>query len=259
MILIRGRDPGGEAEVFLLRRHAASTFMARSFVFPGGAADAQDRDLRETAARELLEEAGVLLAEGPLPPAALVAARRAHRDGRPFTAALERVGARFARERLHYFAHWITPSVEPKRFDVIFFVAALPEGQTPAFDAVETVDEIWVTPSEALARAGELRLPPPQVRTMYDLCHAATAGVEAVIALAEERARGRHPVTPKIVDARGAPGGFALLLPWDAEYPTAPGEGAAIPADHPLAEGPSRMILTDNGWQLADPADPTGE
>ncbi len=253
MILIRGRNPGGEAEVFMLRRHAASTFMARSFVFPGGAADAQDSDLRETAARELLEEAGVLLAEGPLPPAALTAVRRAHRDGGPFTATLERAGARLARERLHYFAHWITPSVEPKRFDVIFFVAELPVGQTPAFDAVETVDEIWVTPAEALARAGELRLPPPQVRTMYDLRHAATAGVGAVIALAEERARDRHPITPRVTDAEGAPGGFALLLPWDPEYGNAPGEGVAIPTDHPLADGPSRFVLTANGWELADP------
>lgn len=259
MILIRERDPGGEVEVFLLRRHASSSFMARSFVFPGGTVDEDDRDPRETAARELLEEAGVLLAEGSLTPGALTAARRAHRGGSPFAAVLEDAGARLARERLHYFGHWITPSVEPKRFDVIFFVAELPEGQSPAFDAVETVDEIWVTPSKALARAGELRLPPPQVRTMYDLRDAATVGVRAVIGLADERARHRHPVTPKVTSMAGAPGGFALLLPWDPQYPSAPGEGVAIPADHPLAQGPSRFVLTTNGWQLADPPDPTGE
>ena len=37
--------------------------------------------------------------------------------------------------------------------------------QEPRFDDIETVDQAWVTPADALARAGELALPPPQVRT----------------------------------------------------------------------------------------------
>lgn len=258
VILIRARIPGGEAEVFLVRRHAASSFMARSFVFPGGTVDEDDRDRRETAARELLEETGVLLADGPVTAPALAAARLELSQGGPFARVLERTGARLARDRLYYFARWITPSVEPKRFEVVFFVAELPPGQTPSFDDTETVAETWVTPSEALARAGELRLPPPQVRTMYDLSDAATAGPEAVIALASERSRRPRSVLPKAVCAPSSPGGFALLLPWDPDYQDAPGEGEPIPLDHPLAQGPSRLVLSANGWKLVDPPTTTG-
>jgi 8-oxo-dGTP pyrophosphatase MutT (NUDIX family) len=38
--------------------------MSGAFVFPGGAADPGETDPRVTAARELFEEAGVLLAKG---------------------------------------------------------------------------------------------------------------------------------------------------------------------------------------------------
>jgi hypothetical protein len=60
--------------------------------------------------------------------------------------------------RLHWWSRWVTPSAEPKRFSADFFVAELPPGQTPSFDRKETVDELWVSPDEALKRqaAGEL-------------------------------------------------------------------------------------------------------
>ena len=63
VILLRPAEPGTEAgfEVFLLRRHRQAKFMASAFVFPGGAAEPGE-DARTAAARELFEEAGVLLA-----------------------------------------------------------------------------------------------------------------------------------------------------------------------------------------------------
>ena len=70
---------------------------------------------------------------------------------------------------LHYFAHWITPSVERKRFGARFFVGQLPAGQTPAIDRHEVIDMTWVTPAQGLARSDELRLPPPQIRTLLEL------------------------------------------------------------------------------------------
>ena len=57
----------------------------------------------------------------------------------------------------------------PKRFSARFFVCELPSGQEPHFDDIETVDQAWVTPDDALARSAELALPPPQVRTMIEL------------------------------------------------------------------------------------------
>ena len=60
VILLRRAHRG--FEVFLLRRQSGASFMAIAFVFPGGAAE-EGEDARTAAARELFEEAGVLLAK----------------------------------------------------------------------------------------------------------------------------------------------------------------------------------------------------
>src|SRR5262245_24844463 len=133
VVLFRDADGGG-LEVYLVRRHARSGFMASAYVFPGGAAEPGEEDLRVTGDRELAEYCGVVLAA----------------------------------EDLHYVAHWVTPSIEKRRFSAHFYAARLPAGQTPVFDNKETVDEAWVTPEGGLARAAELRLPPPQIRTLID-------------------------------------------------------------------------------------------
>jgi 8-oxo-dGTP pyrophosphatase MutT (NUDIX family) len=218
VILIRERVGSGEAEVFMLRRHDRASFMARSFVFPGGIKDSEDSSLEETAVRELSEEAGV-----QIPP-----------------------------KSLHYFAHWITPSFEKKRYSARFFVGELPPGQVPSFDDVETVEEVWVTPAEAVARASDLRLPPPQLHTMYNLRNAAANGPAAVLDLASAGASHPHPIMPKGLEIPGTPPRFAVLLPWDPDYAFIEGEGIEIDPTHPVATGPSRLILGDDGWQLAD-------
>jgi 8-oxo-dGTP pyrophosphatase MutT (NUDIX family) len=220
VVLVR-EAAGGGIEVYLVRRHARSGFMGGAYVFPGGAADAGEDDLRVTAARELAEECGVQVAPGAL----------------------------------RYLAHWITPSVEPKRFSAVFYLAVLPDGQTPAFDARETVDEVWVTPEQGLARAAELHLPPPQIRTLEDIAEAARAGVDALIALCEARAAAPQAILPRPC-ATGA--GFALLLPWDPDYESL-GQGEALPvaADHPLATGATRFVLEGTAWKhIAKPSSP---
>jgi hypothetical protein len=83
----------------------------------------------------------------------------------------------------------------------------LPAGQSPSFDAQETVDEVWVTPVAGLARAGELALPPPQVHTLGDLAAAAT--VDGILALAGRRAQHPHPILPRMCQTPG--GGFDTL------------------------------------------------
>jgi len=220
VILVRPRGAGPALEVFLLCRHRKASFMPSAFVFPGGAAEPGETDPRVTAARELGEEAAVQIAP----------------------------------EALHYFAHWITPSVERKRFSARMFVGALPPGQEPAFDDVETVDQVWVTPEEALARSRELQLPPPQIRTFWDLRESAAAGWDALLAAAAARAAHPHPILPRMSPWPGAPGGFALLLPWDPDYQrTGTGDARPIAPGHLLASGPSRFIRDDGAWRHVDP------
>ena len=243
VILVRPAVAG--VEVFLLRRRKAASFMGGAFVFPGGGADPGETDPRVTAARELFEEAGVLLAASAPPAAELAAMRVRVLDGAPANDVLAERGLAFAPERLTYFAHWITPSVEQKRFSARFYVAALPEGQEPRFDDRETVDQVWVTPEGALARAGELALPPPQIRPFLDLIDARS--VDDVVALARARAAHAHPVMPRMAQTAT---GFTLLLPWDPEYESAgQGDLHVMPAGHPLATGPTRFVMEDRAWK----------
>ena len=72
-------------------------------VFPGGRVDAVDISsegdpIRRCALRETSEETGVVLTETDL----------------------------------HPWAHWITPEIEPRRYDTTFFVAAVPDDQQAA-------------------------------------------------------------------------------------------------------------------------------
>jgi 8-oxo-dGTP pyrophosphatase MutT (NUDIX family) len=251
VILLRRAEPG--FEVFLLRRHKRASFMASAFVFPGGGAEPGE-DARTAAARELFEEAGVLLARASadldtetleLPIQAVL--RRQILDGTNAEAALTAAGLSWSTEALVPWSHWITPSVEPKRFSARFFVCELPGAQIPSFDDVETVDEVWVRPADAVERAGELKLPPPQLRTLWELSQLRT--IAEVQAAGRARADEPHPIMPRL---RAAPPGdpVCLLLPWDPEY-TVTGTGDAAPLTYTpsWATGPSRFILEDRTWK----------
>lgn len=243
VILLREAEAG--VEVYLLRRHRKASFMASSYVFPGGISDPGETDLRTTAIRELFEESGVLLSTS----ATEAAERKAWRtqlnvDKANFTEAMGELP--LALDSLHYFAHWITPSVEKRRYSAKFFVALMPEGQVASPDNKETVDEVWVSPAEAIERSKELNLPPPQLRTMLELVKPAEAGFAGILEAAKSRAQHPHAILPR---ACASEAGITLLMPWDAQYESE-GNGAALamPKDHPLAWGPTRFVLRDGAW-----------
>jgi 8-oxo-dGTP pyrophosphatase MutT (NUDIX family) len=200
-------------EVLMVRRHRASSFMADAFVFPGGRVDPADGEgepaLAVAAARELHEEAGLLVDAATLVP----------------------------------FARWITPSAEGKRFDATFFIALAPVGQTAQHDSVETVEHLWATPGDVLERYSrrELKLPPPTIRTLEDL--AAHASIDDALAWA--RGRDVVPVLPKLVPVDDT---VAIVLPWDREYAALPGAGMVIDPAHQVARPPSRFVLRDGRW-----------
>lgn len=256
VILLRRAKPG--FEVFLLRRHRKASFMASAYVFPGGASE-PDEDARTTAARELFEEAGVLLARAEAPVESTTMEvpvqaqlRRHILEGASASEVLHGAGLAWSTDMLVPWAHWITPSIEAKRFSARFFVCELPSGQDPTFDAIETVDQAWVRPADAIARAGELALPPPQIRTFWELSQLDT--IEEVLAAGRARSDEPHPVMPRLraLDPGDPP---CLLLPWDPDY-TEVGTGDATPLTYQprWAIGPSRFILEDRTWKhLAAP------
>ena len=250
VILLRRASPG--FEVFLLRRHQRASFMASMFVFPGGATEPGE-DARTAAARELFEEAGVLLArsdagfEGQTLEFPIVGAlRRRILGGASAQQALAAAGLAWSTDMLVPWSHWITPSIEPKRFSARFFTCELPTGQIPSFDEVETVEQCWVRPLEAIARAGELALPPPQIRTFWELAQLDT--IEEVLAAGRARSEEPHPIMPRLqAPIDGAP--RCLLLPWDPEYTeTGTGDGTPLTYAPSWATGPSRFILEDRTW-----------
>jgi 8-oxo-dGTP pyrophosphatase MutT (NUDIX family) len=236
-------------EVFFVRRHRGARFMASAYVFPGGAAEAGE-DARTAAARELFEEAGVLLAKDAgaqaetLEQSSQAQLRKQILAGAPATDTLRAAGLTWATDALVPWSHWITPSIEPKRFSARFYVTELPAGQVPQFDAMETVDQVWVTPAEALARTAELALPPPQVRTCWELARHAT--LDEVLAAGAARGEQPHPIMPRL-----APGEQpVLLLPWDPDYlVTGVGDSAPLTYRPPWADGPSRFVLEERAWK----------
>jgi 8-oxo-dGTP pyrophosphatase MutT (NUDIX family) len=251
IILLRRIEPG--FEVFLLRRHRKSSFMASAYVFPGGAAEPGE-DARTAGVRELFEEAGVLFAKqkpdrdaqtlevgGPDQIRARILA------GADAADALDLAGLQWSTDALVPWSHWITPSIEPKRFSARFFAAELPGLQEPHFDANETVDQLWITPAEALARAGELQLPPPQVRTCWEL--AQHSDLRSVFQAGRQRGEEPHPIMPRLMMGDRP----CLLLPWDPEY-LAKGTGESTPLTYQprWAVGPSRFVLEDRTWKHVD-------
>jgi len=257
VILLRRQAAG--FEVFLVRRHTKAAFMASAFVFPGGAAE-PDEDARTAAARELFEEAGVLLAKDAGDVAETLEAPSAARlrrlilEGGDARAIMRGAGLAWSTDVLVPWSHWITPSVESKRrFSARFFVCELPSAQEPTFDAIETVEQAWVRPADALARIGELRLPPPQIRTLWEL--AQLASLDDVFAMGHARAAEPHPILPRMrASAPGEP--VSLLLPWDPEYTeTGVGESAPLAYRPSWAVGPSRFVLEDlenKTWTYVD-------
>lgn len=205
------RDAAAGPEVLLLRRVRSSGFVPGAYVFPGGRVDADDAspelearlsglDAATAAARlglehdavppalayilasirEAFEETGLLLARDaagrPLPPAAtdprVAAARdRLLVDEGAFAAVLDELGAALLGESVAYIAHWITPVVEPRRYDTRFFAAALPGEAEVDLNTGEMSDALWLTPVAALERHREGRLPMvfPTIHTLESL------------------------------------------------------------------------------------------
>jgi hypothetical protein len=124
--------------------------------------------------------------------ARFAAYRRDIIDGRVTLPALAgREQLRLALDALAGFAHWVTPAVEPRRFDTHFFFAVLPGQQAASHDDHEATRGDWLYPGEAIARcrAGDIVLPPPTWTTLRWLSRFATVAEAATWARTRPFAR----------------------------------------------------------------------
>lgn len=164
----------------MLRRSSTMEFAPRMMVFPGGGVDPRDgdpalpwtgpspaqwgrlliadqdtaRELVVAAVREVFEECGVLLA-GPDADSVVGdvsgpswAAARAGLLSRELSLSQMLIdrGLVLRSDLLRVRAHWITPEVEPKRYDTRFFAALLPAGQTADDQTSEADHADWTDP-----------------------------------------------------------------------------------------------------------------
>jgi recombination protein RecT len=192
------RDGAHGLEILMTRRSATASFAPGAYVFPGGtidAADAQSHPLGArrpgqhdealtsaiAAIRESFEELGVLLArhaDGRWADASDIAGLDRHA---PFAAQCRDRGLVLAADEVHMLARWITDRDLPKRFDVSFLIARMPQGQSPVADEAEQFEPVWVRPAEALERhqAGTFFMIFPTIRTLERL--AKYASVDALM------------------------------------------------------------------------------
>jgi 8-oxo-dGTP pyrophosphatase MutT (NUDIX family) len=249
VMLLRETGAAG-LEVYMLRRQPSMAFAPGAFVFPGGSVDPRDADeqvawagpnaaewgrifdappalaraLVCAAVRETFEESGVLLA-GESAESVVAdttseeweADRQALLDRSVSLAELlTQRGLVLRADLLRPWSQWITPVIEPRRYDTRFFAAELPAGQLTRDVGGEASEVAWVRPADAIAagQRGEIRLFPP---TAVSLSELAECG-DLMTALT-----GAREVAPIIPDVQMREGAIWLTVPGVTELPGAQG------------------------------------
>lgn len=251
VLLLRAAPAG--FEIFMVQRHRNSGFLPNAWVFPGGRVDARDALLghprlrggeavldrlgvprAEAAAfcvagvRETFEEAGIWLGSGTLP-----ADQRGPLDTGAVALAdvLDRFDATIDLDHLRPWSWWITPEIEPKRFDTRFLVAVASD-QAGRHDDREVVDSGWFDPRVVVreARHGAFPMAPPTWWTLFEL--AKLPDLSAVLAEAD-----RREILPIQPIMRFDADGIHLLLPGHPEHPV------------PRVDGlPTHVEFEDGAW-----------
>ena len=211
LIAVRDRADG-PPELLMVERSEGMAFAAGALVFPGGRIDEADRRLAaelgaEAAAvaaiRETIEETAVPLglASPPRPEHCLElqAALVADED---FAHVLEQSGVELSPDLLTLFARWVPRFHAVRRFDTLFFVARVPEGEwVPNAIPGECAGAFWLTAAEVLERdrRGEARLIFPTRRNLERLAqHSSFEEIRA-----DALAHPIEPVTPWVEERNG--------------------------------------------------------
>lgn len=142
-------------DVVMLRRASTMEFAAHMAVFPGGKVDPVDLDFPDPVAacakREVLEEVGIDI------------------------------------DTLTRWDHWVTPEIEPMRYDVHFYLAVVAPGTAGHLRTTEAHEMVWLTPQEGLERSlnGSLPMLRPTQVVLQEL--SAASGVDHLLELAQQR------------------------------------------------------------------------
>ncbi len=281
IILVRENSIG--LEVYLLKRSNTSKFMGGVYVFPGGAVDFEDKDFNLWQAhidvdrcyieaqlmkegysfedilgfciagiRETLEEAGVFLAGGQdknLLDIKEMAAFRLKQDYKEqwFNSKVMNDNWILSISNLKKWSHWITPEAVKKRFDTLFFIAVMPEGQTCLPDMGETEKGIWITPRAALEKnfQNKISLSPPTLAILNQMMD--IKDLNALEKISQNR-QWLDAITPRAVLSDKGP---VILLPWDPMYNEARQNNSKITPQKILKPGEdfSRVWNDHGAWK----------
>jgi 8-oxo-dGTP pyrophosphatase MutT (NUDIX family) len=240
------RDTADGLEVCLLRRSHELPFAPGVHVFPGGALDAVDFDLPiegdvdgarlyakpalalalvMAGVRETFEEVGVLLGvdssgTAPMPDEDWMTDRTAVASY-GVGEALVRRGLSVSADALVPIAHWVTPAVETRRYDVRFMVARMPAGQHVQVDGSEIVADVWLSPAAAVrgADSGEYPMLPPTRAVLSTLSNAANVDEAFDIARGEViRPLMPHPIAVGTAADGGVAIGWVLIDAYTGEH-----------------------------------------
>ena len=210
VVVLRDTDDG--MQTLMLRKNSKIAF-GGMWVFPGGKIDANDYD-----------ETGDLVA----------AARRA-----AVREAYEEAQLDVDAESLVMIAHWIPPSIAPKRFATWFFAAPV-DTDHAVIDDGEIVEMEWTTPSACLARhqEGEIEIVPPTWITLHTLRNYTTVA-EALEGLASR--------PPRHYATRVTKGEHGRVVMWQGDAAYDSGDAATEGGRHRLEIRESGYVYDDSG------------
>ena len=192
----------GDFEIFMVMRSSRPPF-GSLYVFPGGKLDPEDSDnglypccegMDDAAAsrqlgikdnglsfwiaciRECFEEVGVLLAN---PDDSIMhdseklnkMRRKLNNKEITFKDICMSESLRLRAKNIVPCAHWITPAIEPKRFDTRFFLAKVNAKQLASHDGFELTESFWIKPADALVKFtnGEMNMILPTIKNIEKL------------------------------------------------------------------------------------------